>query len=61
LDLSERKFSDIIFFISLVGWNKLCLIVDNLISNFPTLKEKKLSNKSSSNVDISWMEAALVP
>jgi hypothetical protein len=45
----------------MVGCNKLCLIVDNLISNFLTLKEIVLSNKTNSNVDISWMEEALVP
>ncbi len=38
--MSERKFMTHYFLFSLDGCNKLCLIVDNLIFNFPTLKEK---------------------
>jgi hypothetical protein len=44
-----------------IGKNQLRLILDQLISNFPSLKEKILTNKARRGVAITWMEEVLIP
>jgi hypothetical protein len=56
-----KKVDDIWFTTSLIGHNQLRLIVNHLTFDFPTLKEKVLSNKIGQGVSITHMEEVFVP